>query len=159
MIKSLIFFLNIPKNTILVNFFLANCSFFVSKKANEQFAQKKSNLLIHSFIMWATWANCSWSLICPEWPEQFAHGHSFDMSDLRDLLKVAHLSWVIWANCSQLLIWFEQSEQMSDERRSKFPTMIEGAQTTVGVESLVCCTEKLAFSNQNNFGYRQHRNE
>ena len=58
----------------------------------------------------------AYSLICHERPEQFANGHSFDMSDLSDLLTVAHfshLSWVIWGNRSQSLIWFEWNEQKS----------------------------------------------
>ena len=65
-------------------------------------------------FLWATWANRSWSLICLERPERFAHGRSFPLSDLSDLLTVAHLSWAIWANCSQPLLWFERNEQMSE---------------------------------------------
>ena len=41
---------HVPKNTILVKFFWANRSFFVSKRANEQFAQKNecfAHLLIY----------------------------------------------------------------------------------------------------------------
>ena len=55
-----------------------------------------------------TWVNRSWSLICLERPDQFAHGRSFPLSDS---LKVAHLSWAIWTNCSQSLIWFERNER------------------------------------------------
>ena len=53
------------------------------KEENEQFAQKVRDLLNHSFLVselsyfltiahsfWATWANPSQSLICPQ---QFAH--------------------------------------------------------------------------------------
>ena len=43
-------------------------------------------------------------LIFHEQPEQFAHSRSFVLSDLSELLTVAHL---IWAN-----------KQMSDERMS-----------------------------------------
>ena len=57
---------------------------------------------------WVTWANCSRWLICNERPERFAHGHSFDMSNLSDSLTFAHLIWAIWANRSQSLIWFER---------------------------------------------------
>ena len=89
---------NIQKNTILVKFFWANCSFFVSNRANERFAH---------------------FLIYHERPEQITHGRSFVMSDLSDLLTVAPLSWAIWANHSQSLIWFEQSEQMSELAMSK----------------------------------------
>ena len=52
-------------------------------------------------------------LIYHEQPERITHGRLFVMSDLSDLLTVAHLSWAIWANRSQSLIWFEQSEWMS----------------------------------------------
>ena len=58
-----------------------------------------------------TWANRSRLLICHEHPERFAHGRSFDMSDLNDLLTVAHLSWGIWANRLQLLIWFKRNDK------------------------------------------------
>ena len=74
-------------------------------------------------FLWATWGTRSWSLICLEWPEQFAHGRSFLLSDLSNLLTVAHLSWAIWANRSQLLIWFEWNERMSNERMSEFPAL------------------------------------
>ena len=40
----------------------------------------------------------------------FAHGGSFVVSDLRDLLTDAHLSWAIWANRSQLLICLQRPE-------------------------------------------------
>ena len=83
---------NVPKNTILVKFFWANWSFFVSERANERFAQKKERF---AHLSWTTWANHSRSLISHEQPEQFAHGASFDMSDLSDSPTVTHLSWVI----------------------------------------------------------------
>ena len=79
-------------------------------------------------LSWATWANCSRSLICHEWPEQFTHSCSFNISDLSDSLTVAYLSWAIWANHSQMLIWFEQSERMS-----KFPALEK-------FDSAVCST-------------------
>ncbi len=85
--------------------FLANCSF--------------------AHLSWVTWANCSWSLICHERPEQFAHGHSFVLSDLSDSLTVAHLSWAIWANRSQSLIWFEQNERLSNEQIREFPALMQ----------------------------------
>ena len=72
--------------------FWANCSFFVSERANERFAQKKERF---AHLSWTTWANHSRSLISHEQPEQFAHGASFDMSDLSDSPTVTHLSWVI----------------------------------------------------------------
>ena len=65
-------------------------------------------------------------LIYHEQPEQIAHGRSFLMSNLSDLLTVALLIWATWAifsqslicleraNQSKLLIWFEQNEQMSE---------------------------------------------
>ena len=56
------------------------------------------------------------------------------MSDLSDLLTVAHLSWVTWAIHSQSLICLERCErishsssfdlsEMSNERMSKFPAL------------------------------------
>ena len=67
------------------------------------------------------WAKNKWAmhsektsnlLIYHEQPEQIAHGRSFVVSDLRDLLTVAHLIWAILAN-----------ERMSDEQMSEFPTL------------------------------------
>ena len=88
-------------------------AYFFSKRANEQFTQKKQ--AIHSFahLSLAAWANRSWLLIFHEQPEQFAHGRSFDMSNLSDLLTVLHMSWAIWENRSHWLIWFERSVQVS----------------------------------------------
>ena len=81
--------------------FWANRLFFVSKRVNEQFAQKKwfDHLLFYH-----------------ERPEQIAHGCSFVMSDLSDLLMVALLSWATWAICSQLLICAEQFELFAHSR-------------------------------------------
>ena len=110
---------------ILVKTFKANCLFFVSERANEWFAKKK---LFRSFahLLWATWANCSQSLIYHEQPDRFANSRSFVLSLLTDLSKaltVDHLIWAIWANRSQLLIWSERSKQMSNEQMSWFPTL------------------------------------
>ena len=83
----------------------ANRLLFVSKRANERFAQKNeqfAHLLVYN-----------------ERLERIAHGGSFDMSDLSNSLTVAHLSWAIWANRSQLLIWFERSEWMSEWANSQ----------------------------------------
>ena len=74
-------------------------------------------------LSWASWANCSRSLICLERPEWFAHGHSFVLSNLSDLLTVAYLSWAIWTNRLQSLIWFEQNKRMSNEPMSEFPAL------------------------------------
>ena len=84
----------VEKNTISVKFFKANCSFFVSERANEQFPQKTSDSRLHSFIMidlselltvalltWATWAIRSQLLICLEQYERIAHRRSFDLSN------------------------------------------------------------------------------
>ena len=54
--------------------------------------QKKEKF---AHLSWVTWANRSQSLLCYEWPEPFAHGWYFDMSDS---LTLAHLSWAIWVN-------------------------------------------------------------
>ena len=48
-----------------------------------------------------------------EHPERIAHGRSFVMSVLSDLLTVPHLSWAIWANRSQSLIKMINFEWMS----------------------------------------------
>ena len=79
---------------ILVKFVSAHCSFFVSKRANEQ-SLKKWAIRSFAHLSWATLANCSQSLICHEWPERFAHSRSFVLIDLSESLTVAHL---IWAN-------------------------------------------------------------
>ena len=63
---------SVPKNMVLVKTFFANRSF--------------------AHLSWATWANRSRWLICHEWPEQYAHGRSFDMSDLSDLHSWASLN-------------------------------------------------------------------
>ena len=118
---------NVPKNTILVNFFLAKRSFFCERKSEWAIcSEKSSNLFICSFIMsdlsesltvthlsWATWSICSRLLFWHEWPERFAHSCSFVLRDLSESFTVAHLIWPIWAN-----------EQMSDEPMSEFPTLI-----------------------------------
>ena len=97
----------------------ANCSLFFKttyKKHTIKFDFSQIFWANRSFahLSWATWVNPSRSLICHEWPEQFAHSCSFDMSDQSDSLTVAHLSWVIWVNLSQSLVWFEWSERMSE---------------------------------------------
>ena len=85
---------NILKKLNLVKKCWVNRLFFVSKRANDRFAKKMSN-----------------SLIYHELPELNTPGLSFVMSDLSDLLTVAHLSWMIWVNRSQLLIWSEQMRE------------------------------------------------
>ena len=45
---------NVPKTMILVKFFWTNCSFFVSKRANERFAQKKRAIFSFAHLSWAT---------------------------------------------------------------------------------------------------------
>ena len=72
----------------------------------------------------------SHSLIYHEWPERIANGCSFVMSDLSDLLTVAHLTWATWAIGSQSLTCPEQSEQIAHSRSFdlsdliKFPTLV-----------------------------------
>ena len=53
-------------------------------------SKKPSELLIFAHFIWATWAICSQSLICPEQPCQIAHISSFVLSHLSD--------WSKWAN-------------------------------------------------------------
>ena len=107
---------NTQKNTILVNFFVRIAHFLRAKDWKEQISNllRKNKRFAHSlnYHEWA-WVNCSLLIICHERPERFTPSRSFDMSDLSDLLTVAHLSWAIWANHSQSLIWFEQSERIS----------------------------------------------
>ena len=57
----------------------------------------------------APWANCSWSL--------------FIMSDLSDLLTVAHLCEAIWANRSQSLIKRSDFEQMREFQTLDFRSL------------------------------------
>ena len=47
------------------------CSFIMSNL---------TKLLMVAHLSWATWAICSWLLICLERPERFAHSHSFVLS-------------------------------------------------------------------------------
>ena len=56
------------------------------------------------------------SLIYHERPERITHSRSFVMSDLSDLLTVAHLSWATWAIGSQSIICLERSEQIAHSR-------------------------------------------
>ena len=64
-------------------------------------------------LFWATWANRSRSFICLEWPEGFAHGCSFPLSDLSDR--------------SLSLICLEQSEQIDHSRSFDLSEMSEWA--------------------------------
>ena len=115
---------NIQKNTILVKFFVRIARFLRAKDWKEQISNllRKNKRFAHSlnYHEWA-WVNCSLLIICHERPERFTPSRSFDMSDLSDLLTVAHLSWAIWANHSQSLIWFEQSERMSEWANEQIP--------------------------------------
>ena len=101
----------------LLEFFWANCSFFVSE--SEKWAIRSKNLAIRSIcsfvlsdlsklltfahLSWATWSNSSHSLTCHERPERFAHSCSFALSDQIKWLTYAHFSWANewmskWAN-------------------------------------------------------------
>ena len=101
----------------LLEFFWANCSFFVSE--SEKWAIRSKNLAIRSIcsfvlsdlsklltfahLSWATWSNSSHSLTCHERPERFAHSCSFALSDQSKWLTYAHFSWANewmskWAN-------------------------------------------------------------
>ena len=94
--------------------FLSDLSFFAKKLAHERFTNIR---VICSFALlwWVTWVNRSQSLFSHEWPERFAHGRSFVMSDLNNSLTVAHVSWAIWAKRSQSLIKMSNFEWMRDE--------------------------------------------
>ena len=124
------------KHTKKYNFsqiFCANCSFLRAKDWKEQISLlRKNKWFAHSLNYHElAWVNCSLLIICHEQPERFTPSRSFDMSDLSDLLTVAHLSWAIWANHSQSLIWFEQSEQMS-----KFPNLLKMSDVSKSLRSL-----------------------
>ena len=84
---AIFFFLSLYKTNKkkYLRFFFAKCFW-----ANLPFAH----------LSWGTWANCSQSFICHDWPERFAHGRSFFLSYLNDSLTVAQFSWAIWANRS-----------------------------------------------------------
>ena len=97
----------------------ANCSFFYLS----EWAIRTQKTERFAVLSWATWANRSLSLFCHEQPERFTHGCSFVMSDLSNLLTVAHFSWTIWAIHSQSLICPQWSEQMSNEQMSEIPTL------------------------------------
>ena len=112
-------------------------------------------MILVKFFWWATWANRSRSLVCHEWPKQFTHGCSFDMSDLSDSLTVAHLSWVIWANRSQWLIWFERNEQMSDEWMSEFPALHSTAYRR-RIKTAEKAKSSLLFEGWNWFSFLRH---
>ena len=79
--------------------------FMYKKRTKNTISVKFFEQIAH--LSWATWANCSRSLICHERPGGFTHGCSFNMSDLSNSLTVAHLSRAFWAN----------------ERISKFPAL------------------------------------
>ena len=129
-----------------------------SLRGNERMSdslKKMSDSLIRSFLvsdlsqsltiahfLWATWANCSWSLIFGQRNERLPQIAHFKLSDLSDSLMVAHLSWAIWANCSQWLIWFERNEWMSDEQMSEFPALTN----TIPTVQIVACKDSDWFS-------------
>ena len=91
----------------LLEFFWANCSFFVSE--SEKWAIRSKNLAIRSIcsfvlsdlsklltfahLSWATWSNSSHSLTCHERPERFAHSCSFALSNQSKWLTYANFSW------------------------------------------------------------------
>ena len=66
------------------------CSFFMSDL---------SESLMVNLLSWVTWVIRSWSLICLEQPERFAH--------------IAHFLWATWEIRSWLLICLERSERMA----------------------------------------------
>ena len=53
------------------------------------------------------------SLISYEQPERIAHSCSFVLTDLSDLLTVAHFLWATWVICSKSLICLERSERIT----------------------------------------------
>ena len=66
-----------------IHIFRANCSFFVSKRANEWFDKKTSDLLICSYHERPEWIPHGRS-------KQFTHSCSFVLSNLSELLTVTH---------------------------------------------------------------------
>ena len=68
-----------------------------------------SDLLMIAHSFWATWENCSWWLICPEWPEWFTHFAQKEWANLllkKTLIKTCKkrtknmIYFLFWANCS-----------------------------------------------------------
>ena len=102
--------------------FLSNCSFFANKWSNKRFAQKNEWF---AHFWWATWAIGSWSLIFSERREWIAHGRSFLVSDLSDLLTLfifgerpeqfAHIAHHKWGN-EQILIDRERIAQVAHDK-------------------------------------------
>ena len=99
-----------PGLGICSSVFWATHSFFAKKWANEWFAQKNEQF--------------AHSLIFGEWPERFAHGRSFLVSNLSESLMVAHFWWATWAirshrsflvsDLSDSLTWLTKKEGMSE---------------------------------------------
>ena len=85
------------KKMILFKYFWVNRSFYVSER------------VIHSEKM----SDSLELLFCHEQLEHFAHSCSFLVSDLSELLMVAHFWWATCAIHSQLLFCHEWSEQIA----------------------------------------------
>ena len=87
--------------------FWANCSFFAKKELMSNLLKNTNDLLIFG-----------------EWPERFAHGCSFLVSELSESLMVAHFWWATWAirshcsflvsNLSDFLTLLTKKEGMSE---------------------------------------------
>ena len=91
-------FKNCKKTYKKFNFFSELLVFCQEHERLSDLLKKKWAICSFTHFWWATWANCSHSLICHELPERFAHSRSFVLSKLSELLTFAHLSWGIWAN-------------------------------------------------------------
>ena len=85
------------------------------KRGNEWFTHF-SNKNFFRFFKPNIFERSANSLISSEWPEQVAHSRSFVLSDLSDLLTVAHFLWATWAIRSRSLICLELSEQIAHSR-------------------------------------------
>ena len=68
--------------------FLSESLVFCPKMSKWAIRSKKQAIHYFAHFYWVTWAICSWSLIFGERPVEIAHGCSFVMSDLSDLLTL-----------------------------------------------------------------------
>ena len=77
--------------------------------------KKMSDSLMVAHFWWATWVNCSWSLIFGEWPERFAYSTHFRWATWA-IRSHSPLKKREWAIRSRSLICLEWSERITHSR-------------------------------------------
>ena len=84
-----------------------------------EWAIRSKKLAIHSFthFWWVTWAIRSQLLISSDQCEGIAHGRSFLVNDLSDLLTISHFWWATWAICSHRLEEMSDCERIAHQKR------------------------------------------